>query len=234
MDTDSEDEPSYTTQYQEAFLKYVENEYWAKHQLLPIIQPGSVPNNNLISSAMSSRTGQSSYDPYDLASDDTEYRIPKDVAETMPGRIVRVACTFTAARLYFDSPLEFPLNWGQINMNCDGYHSGPMDISSTFWIPDITDWWHHQEETHSKYANLFNVVSNIFSIMPHGIGVDTSSSLGRDVIGRRQSITTGQTLHDKVVRRQFARVNNGILVADDLALDTTNTENDLEMQRQAE
>jgi len=31
MDIDPEDETSYTTQYQEAFLKYVENEYCGKH-----------------------------------------------------------------------------------------------------------------------------------------------------------------------------------------------------------
>jgi hypothetical protein len=31
MDINPEDETSYTTQYQEAFLKYVENIYFAKH-----------------------------------------------------------------------------------------------------------------------------------------------------------------------------------------------------------
>jgi len=31
MDIHSEDETSYTTQYQDAFLKYAENEYCAKH-----------------------------------------------------------------------------------------------------------------------------------------------------------------------------------------------------------
>jgi len=31
MDINPEDETSYTTQYQVAFLKYVENEYYAKH-----------------------------------------------------------------------------------------------------------------------------------------------------------------------------------------------------------
>jgi len=32
MDINPEDETSYTTHYQEAFLKYVENEYCAKHR----------------------------------------------------------------------------------------------------------------------------------------------------------------------------------------------------------
>jgi hypothetical protein len=36
MDINPEDETSYTTQYQEAFLKYVENEYSAKHQGMPV------------------------------------------------------------------------------------------------------------------------------------------------------------------------------------------------------
>jgi hypothetical protein len=38
MDINPEDETSYTTQYQEAFLKYVENEYCAKHRRVPVIK----------------------------------------------------------------------------------------------------------------------------------------------------------------------------------------------------
>jgi len=53
-----------------------------------------------------------------------------------------------AARLYFDSPPEFPQNWGQINPNLNDYHSDPMEFSSTLWLPDITDWWRQQETTH--------------------------------------------------------------------------------------
>jgi hypothetical protein len=30
----------------------------------------------------------------------------------------------------------------QINPNLYDYHSNPREIKSTFWIPDITDWWH--------------------------------------------------------------------------------------------
>jgi len=37
MDINPEDETSYTTQNQEAFLKYVENEYCAKQRRLPVI-----------------------------------------------------------------------------------------------------------------------------------------------------------------------------------------------------
>jgi len=109
-----------------------------------------------------------------------------------------------------------------------------MEISSTFWIPDITDWWWQQEETHSKYADLSNVARDIFSIIPHGVRVEASFSLGRDVIGWRKSKTTGETLCEEVVVRQFAQANNGILAGTDPELDTTNTENDSEMKKEAE
>jgi len=79
MDTNPEDETSCSTQDWEAFLMWVENEYHARHQRLPIIQPGTVWSNNLFFSAMASISGQSSYDPYDLSSDDKEYLMPRNV-----------------------------------------------------------------------------------------------------------------------------------------------------------
>ena len=234
MDINPEDETSYTTQYQEAFLKYVENEYCAKHRRVPVNKLETVTTSNLVPSATASGSYQSSFDPYDLSSDDEEYLTPNNVAETTPGRSDRAARLLTAARLYLNSPPEAPKNWGQINPNLNDYHSDPMEISSTFWIPDITDWWRQQEETHSKYADLSNVARDIFSIIPHGVGVEASFSLGRDVIGWRQSKTTGETLREKVVVRQFARANNGILAGTDSELDTMNTENDSEMKKEAE
>jgi hypothetical protein len=59
-------------------------------------------------------------------------------------------------------------------------------------------------------------------------------SLGRNVIGWRQSKTTGETLREKVVVRQFAGGNNGILAGTDPELDTTNTKNYLEMKKEAQ
>jgi len=154
MDIDPEDETSYTTQYQEAFLKYVENEYCAKHWRVPVNKLETVPSSNLVPSATASGSYQSSSDPYDLSSDDEEYLTPNNVAETTPGWSGRAARLLTAARLYFNSPPEAPKNWGQINPNLNDYHSDPMKISSTFWIPDMTDWCRQQEETQSKYADL--------------------------------------------------------------------------------
>jgi hypothetical protein len=61
-----------------------------------------------------------------------------------------------------------------------------MEISSTFWLPDITQWWGQQEEQHPKYAESSNVTRDVFSIILHGVGVETSFALGRDVIRWKQ------------------------------------------------
>jgi len=63
MDINPEDETSYTTKYQEAFLKYVENEYCAKHRRMPVHNLESVPNSNLVPSATASGSYLSSFDP---------------------------------------------------------------------------------------------------------------------------------------------------------------------------
>jgi hypothetical protein len=109
-----------------------------------------------------------------------------------------------------------------------------MEISSTFWILDITDWWRQQEQMHSNYATHSNVVRDIFSIIPHGVGVEASFSRSQDVIGWRQSKNTGEPLRKKVIQRQFSRANIGILAAIDRELDTANADNALEMKKVAE
>jgi hypothetical protein len=169
-----------------------------------------------------------------LSSDDEDYLTPDNVAETRPGRSDCAARLLTAARLHFNSPPEAPKNWGQINPNLNDCHSDPMEIRSSFCIPDIADWWRQQPETHPKYADLSNVARDIFSIMLHGVGVEASFSLGRDVIGWRQSGTTGGTLRENVVVRQFAEAKNGILASTDPELDIMNTDNDSEMKKDAE
>jgi len=194
MDINAEDETSYATQYQEAFLSYVENEYCAKHQHVRVNELETVLSSNLVRSAMASGSYQSSFDPYDSSSNDEEYLTPNNVAETTAGRSNRTARLLTAARLYMNLPPAAWMNRGHNNPNLNDYHSDQMEISCTFWIPDITDWWHQQEEPDSLYADLSNVARDIFSMIPHGVRVEASFSLGRDVIGWRQSKTKGKTL----------------------------------------
>jgi len=139
MDINPEDETSYTTQYHKAFPKYVENKYCAEHRRLPVTNSENIQTNNLSFSAMASKSGQSSYDSYDLCSNDEEYLMPNNVAETTPVRSDRAAPFLTAARLSLNSTPELPQNWGQINPNLNEYHSDPMEISRACWLPDITD-----------------------------------------------------------------------------------------------
>jgi hypothetical protein len=121
----------------------------------------SLLSSNLIPAAMASRSYQSSFDRSDLSSDDEEYGTTKNVAETTSGQSIHALRRFTTTRLYLNSPPDALKNWGQINPNLNVYHCNPMEISRTFCIPDITDWWRHQEETHSKYADLSNVALHI-------------------------------------------------------------------------
>jgi len=79
MDINPVDETSYTTQYQEAFLKYMENEYCAKHRRVPVNKPKSLPSSKLVPSATASGSCQSSFDSYNLSSDDAEYLRPNSV-----------------------------------------------------------------------------------------------------------------------------------------------------------
>jgi len=151
-----------------------------------------------------------------------------------PGRSNRAAHLFTARRLYLASPPESPINWGQVNLNLIDYHSDPMGITGTFWMPDITDLWGQQTELQSKNPDVSYVVCDMFFIKPHHVWVEASVSIGCGVIGWRESETTGEILGEKALLRQFPPANNGILAGDDPALDMTITENDLEMNWEVE
>ena len=85
MDINPEDETSITAQYQEAILKYEENEYCGKDQRVPVNKLETVPSSNLVSSPTASRSYQASVDPYDLSIDVEEYLTPNNVGETTPG-----------------------------------------------------------------------------------------------------------------------------------------------------
>jgi len=165
----------------------MENEYCARYPSVPVKKHKRLPRSNPIPSAMALGSCQSSFDSYDMSSDDVkEYTTPNTVAEKTPGRSHHAARLLTAARLNLNSLPDAPLNWGQINSNLNNYPSDLMEISCTFWLPDITEWWRQLEETHFKYADLSDVARDIFSIIRHGVGVEVGFSLGQDVIGCRQ------------------------------------------------
>jgi hypothetical protein len=109
-----------------------------------------------------------------------------------------------------------------------------MAICSIFWILDIINWRCQHEEMQSKYAYLSNVGQDIVSIKPLIVEVEVCVSPGRDAISWSQSIATGETLHEKLVIKQFAQFKDGIWAGDNPALGTTNPENDSAIMKEAE
>jgi hypothetical protein len=96
MDINPVDETLYTSQQQEVFQKYVENEYHAKHRGLPVIEHKRIPSNTDFSSATAAISGQSSYDANDLVSNDIEDLKAKGVRKPRPGQIDCSACLLNA------------------------------------------------------------------------------------------------------------------------------------------
>jgi hypothetical protein len=85
IDINFEDGTSYTTQYQEALLKYAENAYCTNHRQLPVTKCNDTLKNNLSFFEIASISDQSPYNPHDLSSNDKEYLMPTNGAEMMPG-----------------------------------------------------------------------------------------------------------------------------------------------------
>jgi len=77
---------------------------------------------------------------------------------------------------------------------------------------------------HATYSPSYNMVPEWRPVFP----------LAQDVIGWRQSKATRENLCKMVVVRQFARANNSILAGTDPEMDTMNTENHSEMNKEAE
>jgi len=112
MDINSEDETSYTTQYQESFLKYVDHEYCAKHRCVLVNTPERLLSSNLVPSATASGSCQSSFDLYDWSGDDEEYLTPNNVAETTPGQSDPTSRLLAVANSLFEIPTWSPRELG--------------------------------------------------------------------------------------------------------------------------
>jgi len=186
MDINPEDKISYTTQYHEVFLKIVENEYCTKHRHWPVTTPESVMHNNHFSPTMASRSDPFSSDPYDLSSSYEEYLMPETVNKMTLRRSDCTPRSLAAARHYLNSQTGLPQRWGLISLNHDNYHSDRVEISQKSWIPDIKGWWRKHMEMHWMYAVLCKAACDTFLIIPHGVTMDASFSLGQNVINWRR------------------------------------------------
>ena len=201
---------------------------------MSVIKTENVPGSNLFPSAMASWFGKSSFDPYNLSSDDEEYLSPEYMDEMTTEGSNCSERLLTAGRVHLNSLPEARRTWGQLNPNLNDYNYDPIEFSSTFWVTNITNWWCQYEDTHKMYVKLSNVACDIFSTIPHGAGVEASFSLGRDVIGWRKSKTTGETLCEIVIEWQFAWVNHRTLAGSYTSTHSKGNENDLKLNQEAE
>jgi len=83
MHINPENDTFYTTQYQEAYLICLENNYCAKYRCWAVIKSETVLSNDLFSFAIASRSCQSSYGPYAYSNDDEENLQSKNLADEM-------------------------------------------------------------------------------------------------------------------------------------------------------
>jgi hypothetical protein len=81
MHNNPEDETYYTAQYRKAYLKDLENKSCANHRRARVNKLESVPSCHFVHSRTGSGSYQSSFDTYDLPSDDEKYLTPNSLAE---------------------------------------------------------------------------------------------------------------------------------------------------------
>jgi len=73
-----------------------------------------------------------------------------------------------------------------------------------------------------------------FHFAPHGIRLGAWSSLPQQVIRLGWLKTTGETLYEEVVVRQYPQPNARLLAGNDAELDWTDVEDDIELKTEAE
>ena len=96
---------------------------------------------------------------------------------------------------YINSVNADPLALGQHPPKTDDLKSeNPQQLTAAIWKPDVAAYCREQEVSCMEYAPLARMACDVFSVIPHGVGVEASFSLGRDVLGWRQCRTSGDTL----------------------------------------
>jgi len=109
-----------------------------------------------------------------------------------------------------------------------------LPIWRLFWSDAVPDRKPRSRTIGNTNPDYPNVERNISTIIPQRVSVESSVCLGRDLICWMQSNNKGETLHKKLVQMQFDTAYNRILAGDDLTLDTTDTDNYLEIKKHGE
>jgi len=215
MGKSSDDSDSYERQYCDAFLSYWENNYVNN---LDSLEGNGTDERKKTRGGGSGRLlgneGKQIPRIYGLDSSDEEEDDGNEDHRThsTPRTASRKSLLMQQARQYLANGRANIQSWqhdyplGEEQMSND-----PEEMTASFWYPDVAGWWLKQETTMGEYRDLAKMARDIFSVMPHGVGVEASFSLGRDIISWRQSRTKGSTLQQKVVVRQWARSNDGLL-----------------------
>ena len=207
MGVGSGDQTSYSRQYSDAFLDYWEKQYVD-------IDMAKIGKAKDVEQQLIPRTEKSIRRIYLLDSSDEEDDCQiQETIQCTPRTSSRKSHLMQQARQYLANvPVNIQsLQPEPLEVQDDLMSNDPEEITASFWYPDVGGWWLKQETSMGEYRDLAKMARDIFSVMPHGVGVESSFCLGRDVIGWRQCRTTGVTLQQKVVVRQWARNNGGLL-----------------------
>lgn len=68
--------------------------------------------------------------------------------------------------------------------------------------PDVADWWREQEKNETLFKPLAKMARDIFSVIPHGVGVEHSFSIARMVVSWQQHRMSAETLKQRMIVRQ--------------------------------
>ena len=236
MGVSNDNADSYTRQYSDAFL-----DYWEKNYVI-----GDGEGTNEVKKeefggplsdlgenvSIGKKGGGIKVYTIDSSDEDTDEEVTAKPNST-PRSASRKAYLMQQARQYLANgrvdPNTLPQNQPQGD---DLLSEDPEEVTASFWYPDVGGWWYNQEKMLGEYRDLAKMARDIFSVMPHGVGVEASFSLGRDVIGWRQSKTSGITLQQKVVVRQWARSNDGLFPEEIGMLDISDNDNEEKRQKE--
>ena len=217
MNIDPKDSESYTAQYTEAFM-----DYWEEMYVVPQCAPqarkedsdsGETKTDAMYDSSSTSRSASPDVAYFSKSSDDFTHEPDTPACPPItPARALQQDRLMEVASKYINSVNADPAALGQHPPKTDDLKSDNLlELTAAFWKTDVAAYWRMQEDSCTEYAPLARMARDIFSVIPHGVGVEASLSLGRDVVGWRQCRTSGDTLQKKVIVRQFARSNPGIV-----------------------
>lgn len=91
----------------------------------------------------------------------------------------------------------------------------PERMTKDFFRPDVLGWWREVERTEPSLKDLAAMARDVFSTVPHSVGVESSFSIARKAVGWQQSAISAGQLENYVIYRQGLRSEIDITPAQD-------------------